>query len=105
MHLSRFPRTRFAHLNTPLEPMERLSRHLGGPRLWIKRDDCTGLSTGGNKTRKLEYIVPDVIASGADTLVDVIREMLLATTSERQGRMIDHDQSGSMERKKQEGYF
>ena len=43
MHLSRFPRLRFAHLNTPLEPMERLSKHLGGPRLWIKRDDCTGL--------------------------------------------------------------
>src|SRR6201996_99038 len=69
MHLSRFPRFRFAHLNTPLEPMERLSRHLGGPRLWIKRDDCTGLSTGGNKTRKLEFLMGDAVAKGADTII------------------------------------
>src|ERR1700750_714800 len=69
MHLSRFPRLRFAHLNTPLEPMERLSKHLGGPRLWIKRDDCTGLSTGGNKTRKLEFLLGDAMAKGADTLI------------------------------------
>src|SRR3954464_3450059 len=65
MHLSRFPRFRFAHLNPPLEPMERLSKHLGGPRLWIKRDDCTGLSTGGNKTRKLEFLMGDAVAKGA----------------------------------------
>ena len=69
MHLSRFPRFRFAHLNTPLEPMERLSKHLGGPRLWIKRDDCTGLATGGNKTRKLEFLMGDAVAKGADTLI------------------------------------
>src|ERR1700744_964741 len=69
MHLSRFPRFRFAHLNTPLEPMERLSKHLGGPRLWIKRDDCTGLATGGNKTRKLEFLMGDAIAKGADTII------------------------------------
>jgi L-cysteate sulfo-lyase len=69
MHLSRFPRLRFAHLNTPLEPMERLSKHLGGPRLWIKRDDCTGLSTGGNKTRKLEFLMGDAVAKGADTII------------------------------------
>jgi D-cysteine desulfhydrase len=69
MHLSRFPRQRFAHLPTPLEPMERLSKHLGGPRLWIKRDDCTGLSSGGNKTRKLEFLVADALARGADTLI------------------------------------
>src|SRR3569833_1547963 len=69
MHLSRFPRIRFAHLNTPLEPMERLSKHLGGPRLWIKRDDCTGLSTGGNKTRKLEFLLGDAALKGADTLI------------------------------------
>src|SRR6476660_3130720 len=68
MHLSRFPRLRFAHLETPLEPMERLSKHLGGPKLWIKRDDCTGLSTGGNKTRKLEFLCADAIAQGADIL-------------------------------------
>jgi L-cysteate sulfo-lyase len=69
MHLSHFPRLRFAHLNTPLEPMERLSRHLGGPRLWIKRDDCTGLSTGGNKTRKLEFLLGDALEKGADTII------------------------------------
>ena len=49
--------------------MECLSRHLGGPRLWIKRDDCTGLSSGGNKTRKLEFLVGDALARGADTLI------------------------------------
>jgi 1-aminocyclopropane-1-carboxylate deaminase len=50
MHLARFPRVRVAHLPTPLEPLERLSAELGGPEIWIKRDDCTGLATGGNKT-------------------------------------------------------
>jgi len=69
MHLSRFPRLRFAHLDTPLEPMQRLSKHLGGPRLWIKRDDCTGLSTGGNKTRKLEFLMGEAVAKGADTII------------------------------------
>jgi L-cysteate sulfo-lyase len=69
MHLSRFPRRRFAHLPTPLEPMERLSGHLGGPRLWIKRDDCTGLSGGGNKTRKLEFLLGDALDKGCDTLI------------------------------------
>jgi L-cysteate sulfo-lyase len=69
MHLARFPRRRFAHLPTPLEPMERLSAHLGGPRLWIKRDDCTGLSGGGNKTRKLEFLLGDALDKGADTLI------------------------------------
>jgi L-cysteate sulfo-lyase len=69
MHLSRFPRLRLAHLPTPLEPMERLSRHLGGAKLWIKRDDCTGLSSGGNKTRKLEFLMGDARAKGADTII------------------------------------
>ena len=60
--------TRFhlAHLPTPLEPMERLSETLGGPRLWIKRDDQTGLATGGNKTRKLEYLMADALDQEAD---------------------------------------
>src|SRR5258707_9443152 len=49
--------------------MARLSAHLGGPTLWIKRDDCTGLATGGNKTRKLEFLVADALAQGADTLI------------------------------------
>lgn len=69
MHLAAFPRVHLAHLPTPLEPLERLSRHLGGPRLWIKRDDCTGLSTGGNKTRKLEFLMGDALAQGADTVI------------------------------------
>ncbi len=71
MHLARFPRICLAHLPTPLEPMDRLSKALGGPRLWIKRDDCTGLATGGNKTRKLEFLVAAALEEGADTLVTV----------------------------------
>lgn len=69
MHLSRFPRLHFAHLSTPLEPMTSLSKHLGGPTLWIKRDDCTGLAGGGNKTRKLEFLMGDAIEKGADTII------------------------------------
>ena len=69
MHLARFPRLRFAHLPTPLEPLQRISEALGGPSLWIKRDDCTGLSAGGNKTRKLEFLVADAIEQGADTII------------------------------------
>ncbi|MCM2459421.1 D-cysteine desulfhydrase [Pseudomonas sp. CG7] len=69
MHLSRFPRIRFAHLSTPLEPMENLSKHLGGPKIWIKRDDCTGLAGGGNKTRKLEFLMGDAVHKGADTII------------------------------------
>jgi L-cysteate sulfo-lyase len=69
MHLSRFPRLHFAHLPTPLEPMKRLSEALGGPNLWIKRDDCTGLSSGGNKTRKLEFLMADAQQNKADTII------------------------------------
>ena len=56
-------------LPTPIEPLERLSRSLGGPEIWIKRDDQTGLATGGNKARKLEFLVADALAQGADHLV------------------------------------
>ena len=69
MQLSRFPRIRLAHLPTPLEPMPRLSALLGGPEIWIKRDDCTGLSTGGNKTRKLEFLMAEAVAMGADIVL------------------------------------
>ncbi|WP_349370200.1 D-cysteine desulfhydrase [Salinarimonas sp.] len=69
MHLARFPRIRLAHLPTPLEPMERLSAALGGPDIWIKRDDCTGLATGGNKTRKLEFLMAEARDRGADIVV------------------------------------
>lgn len=67
--LDRLPRFRCAHLPTPLEPMRRLGAHLGGAKLWIKRDDCTGLATGGNKARKLEYLVGDALAREADILL------------------------------------
>jgi L-cysteate sulfo-lyase len=67
--LSRFPRLGLAQLNTPLEPLKRLSAHLGGPRLWVKREDATGLGFGGNKLRKLDYVLHDAVSSGADTLV------------------------------------
>ncbi|MDH3762491.1 MAG: D-cysteine desulfhydrase [Gammaproteobacteria bacterium] len=69
MHLSRYPRLHFAHLPTPLEPMQRISEALGGPNLWIKRDDCTGLSSGGNKTRKLEFLMADAVEQKADTII------------------------------------
>ncbi|KRB52174.1 D-cysteine desulfhydrase [Phenylobacterium sp. Root700] len=69
MHLARFPRARFAHLPTPLEAAPRLGAEIGVPRLFIKRDDCTGLAGGGNKTRKLEFLLGDALAKGADTLV------------------------------------
>jgi len=69
MHVSRFPRVRLAHLPTALEPMDRLSEALGGPRIWVKRDDCTGLSTGGNKTRKLEFLMAEALEQGADLVI------------------------------------
>jgi L-cysteate sulfo-lyase len=69
MKLARFPRLRITHSPTPLEPMQRLTQLFGGPNLWIKRDDCTGLATGGNKTRKLEYLMADALAQGADTVI------------------------------------
>ena len=69
MHFARFPRIRLAHLPTALEPMDRLSAELGGPRIWIKRDDCTGLSTGGNKTRKLEFLMAEAQNAGADLVI------------------------------------
>jgi L-cysteate sulfo-lyase len=69
MKLARFPRIRLGYGPTPLEPLKNLSALLGGPDLWIKRDDCTGLASGGNKTRKLEYLMADAVAQGADTVI------------------------------------
>ncbi len=69
MLLTRFPRVNLSHAPTPLEPLDQLHRALGGPRLWIKRDDCTGLAQGGNKSRKLEFLVADALAQGCDTLI------------------------------------
>ncbi|MGQ9713875.1 MAG: D-cysteine desulfhydrase family protein [Anaerolineae bacterium] len=67
--LARFPRVGLAHLPTPLEPLPRLSQHLGGPSLWIKRDDATGLAFGGNKARQLEFRLGRAVAQGADCVV------------------------------------
>ena len=69
MHLARFPRVRLGHMNTPLELLPRLTEALDGPEIWIKRDDCTGLSTGGNKTRKLEFLMAEAQANNADIVL------------------------------------
>ena len=69
MHLSRFSRVNLAHLPTPLEHLPNLSAHLGGPDIYIKRDDCTGLGTGGNKTRKLEFLIADAVDNKADVVI------------------------------------
>lgn len=67
--LEKFPRINLGHLPTPLEHLPNLSAHLGGPQIWVKRDDCTGLAMGGNKTRKLEFSMAAALAEGADTIV------------------------------------
>ncbi len=67
--LSRFPRRRYSHGPTPLEFLPNFTRALGGPKVWIKRDDQLGLTPGGNKTRKLEFLVADALAQGCDTLI------------------------------------
>ena len=66
---AQFARVDLCHQPTPIEPMERLQEQLSGPQLFIKRDDCTGLATGGNKTRKLEFLLGEALLLGADTLV------------------------------------
>jgi len=67
--LDQLPRIALQHAPTPLEPMPRLTAALGGPKLWIKRDDCTGLALGGNKVRKLEFLLGEALAQGADTII------------------------------------
>jgi 1-aminocyclopropane-1-carboxylate deaminase len=70
--LDRFDRYPLLFGPSPVHRLDRLTQHLGGAQIWAKREDCnSGLAYGGNKTRKLEYIVPDAIASGADTLVSI----------------------------------
>jgi len=69
--LEPLPRKKFAFLPTPVHRMNNLADKLNIENLWIKRDDLTGISAGGNKTRKLEYVVGDAIEKGADTLVTV----------------------------------
>jgi 1-aminocyclopropane-1-carboxylate deaminase len=70
--LDDFPRHQLTFGPSPVHPLPRLSAHLGGAQVWAKREDCnSGLAFGGNKTRKLEYLVPEAFAQGADTLVSI----------------------------------
>src|SRR5882762_3004966 len=73
MNLKRFPRCPLTFGPTPIQPLKRLSAHLGGKvDLYAKREDCnSGLAFGGNKTRKLEYLIPEALAQGCDTLVSI----------------------------------
>ena len=63
------PRIKFAHLPTPVEALPRLTAALGGPKILVKRDDLTGLAFGGNKTRKLEYLLAEAQSHGARTII------------------------------------
>lgn len=67
--LASFPRRRYTHGATPIEFLPNFTASLGGPKIWIKRDDQLGLTPGGNKTRKLEFLVADALANGCDTLI------------------------------------
>ncbi|HEY7489424.1 MAG TPA: 1-aminocyclopropane-1-carboxylate deaminase [Streptosporangiaceae bacterium] len=72
MYLDGFERYPLLFGPSPIHPLDRLTEHLGGARIWAKREDCnSGLAFGGNKTRKLEYLIPDALAQGADTLVSI----------------------------------
>jgi 1-aminocyclopropane-1-carboxylate deaminase len=72
MAITDFPRHQLTFGPSPVHPLPRLTAHLGGAQVWAKREDCnSGLAYGGNKTRKLEYLIPDALASGADTLVSI----------------------------------
>lgn len=69
LNLAKFPRRRYTTGRTPIEKLSRLTATLGGPEIYVKRDDLLGLAAGGNKTRKLEFLVADALETGADTLV------------------------------------
>ncbi|CKI62960.1 1-aminocyclopropane-1-carboxylate deaminase [Mycolicibacterium smegmatis] len=72
MAIDDFPRYPLTFGPSPIHPLERLTKHLGGAQIWAKREDVnSGLAYGGNKTRKLEYLIPDALAQGADTLVSI----------------------------------
>ena len=67
--LNAFNKIALSHNSTPLTPLRRLSKHLGGPQIYIKRDDQTGLALGGNKTRKLKYLMADAIKQQASVIL------------------------------------
>ena len=69
--LEKFERIKLGHFPTPIEHLKNITKYLGGPNIFIKRDDCTGLATGGNKTRKLEFLIPDAIKNKAELVVTV----------------------------------
>ena len=69
MQLSKYPRVKLIHSPTPLEYLENLTQHLNGPDIYIKRDDCTGLAFGGNKSRKLEFLIGDALKNKADVII------------------------------------
>ena len=69
--LEKFERIKLGHFPTPIEYLKNVTKYLGGPNIFIKRDDCTGLATGGNKTRKLEFLIPEAIKNKAELIVTV----------------------------------
>ena len=69
--LEEFERIKLGHFPTPIEHLKNMSEYLAGPNIFIKRDDCTGLATGGNKTRKLEFLMPDAIKNKAELVVTI----------------------------------
>ena len=69
--LEKFQRIKLGHFPTPIEHLKNITKYLGGPNIFIKRDDCTGLATGGDKTRKLEFLIPDAIKNKAELIVTV----------------------------------
>lgn len=71
-HIDKLPRIRMAHLPTPLEEMPRLTERLGGPNIWIKREDMTGLAFGGNKARHYEFEMPHVADEGYDVMINIM---------------------------------
>src|SRR5258705_12371600 len=80
MKLHDFPRYPLTFGPSPVHQLDRLTRHLGGATIWAKREDCnSGLAFGGNKVRKLEYLVTDALAKRADTLVSIVGAHMLTT--------------------------
>ena len=69
--LEKFERIKLGHFPTPIEHLKNITKYLAGPNIFIKRDDCTGLATGGNKTRKLEFLIPDAIKNKAELVVTI----------------------------------
>ena len=74
-----FKRINLGHFPTPIQFMKNITTHLNGPKIYIKRDDCTGLATGGNKTRKLEYLMPEAIKNKASLIAVSYTHLTLPT--------------------------